>query len=154
MTQRHTEACPIAHSLNIIGDRWTLLIVREAFGGISRFSDFQKRTGIAKNLLTDRLALLVQEGIFDKADIGERGVRYAYHLTEKGRSLLPVMVALHMWGNENLFEDGEEPVLLVDRTTGEPIQSMAMLTSSGASVLPENIRRRPGPGAPALKTGE
>lgn len=149
MTQKHRQACPIAHSLNIIGDRWTLLIIREAFGATTRFSDFQRRTGIARNLLADRLSLLVAEGILMKKDIGERGVRYAYHLTEKGRALLPVMVALHMWGNENLFGNGAEPVLLVDRSTGETIRSVEIRTSSGAAVQPENIRRRPGPGAAA-----
>ncbi|MEL7372034.1 MAG: helix-turn-helix domain-containing protein, partial [Myxococcota bacterium] len=81
MGKRHTQTCPVAGFLNIFGDSWTLMIVREAFYGATRFSEFQRNTGIAKNLLSDRLSMLVEEDILQIENIGERGTRYAYRFT-------------------------------------------------------------------------
>ena len=87
MANRHTQTCAIAGALNVLGDHWPLLLVREAFYGSTRFGEFQRNTGIAKTLLSDRLLFLEEEGIFRKEDVGERGTRYAYRLTEKGVAL-------------------------------------------------------------------
>jgi len=96
------ESCPIARSLEIVGERWTLLIVRDAFYGVRRFSDFRAHLGIPKAVLADRLALLVTEGVFTKTSSGTRHDEYV--LTDKGRRLWPTMWSLITWGNENYLE--------------------------------------------------
>ena len=147
MAKRHTQTCPIAGFLNIFGDSWTLLILREAFYGGTRFSEFQRNTGIAKNLLSDRLSMLVEEGILEREDVGERGSRYAYKLTEKGKSLIPVYVAMLQWGNEHIYGEGKEPVILVERDSGKPVPKVGLVTDTGAPLKWRNISARPGPGA-------
>ena len=96
------ESCPIARSLEIVGERWTLLIVRDAFYGVRRFSDFRAHLGIPKAVLADRLALLVAEGVLTKMSTGRRHDEYI--LTEKGRRLWPTIWSLINWGNENYLE--------------------------------------------------
>lgn len=147
MTHKHTQTCAIAGMLNIFGDHWTWLVVREAFYGATRFKDFQRNTGISKNLLTDRLAVLMDEGILEKTDIGTQGTRFAYELTEKGLSLHPVLTAMTLWGNEHVFGAGNEPVVMMDQKSGLPVEAMQPLNAKGRKVLPENIVAIPGPGA-------
>jgi DNA-binding HxlR family transcriptional regulator len=96
------ESCPIARSLEIIGERWTMLIVRDAFYGVRRFSDFRAHLGIPKAVLAERLALLVAEGVLAKEPTGGRHDEYV--LTEKGRRLWPTIWSLITWGNENYLE--------------------------------------------------
>lgn len=122
--KRHRQDCPIAGMINIFGDRWTLLIIREAFYGATRFSEFERHTQIAKNILSDRLANLVKDEIFQKSDIGEKGTRYAYTLTDKGRSLLPILVAMYQWGNQYLYKDAQAPVTLMNRENGQSIKQL------------------------------
>jgi len=147
MTQKHTHTCAIAGMLNIFGDNWTWLVVREAFYGATRFKDFQRNTGISRNLLADRLSVLVDEGILEKTDIGTQGTRHAYVLTDKGRSLYPVLVAMTLWGNEHVYGPGREPILMIDTRTGLPVEAMRPVNSEGRKVAPENIAPVPGPGA-------
>ena len=106
MTRPHTQTCAVAGFLNIFGDNWTLLIIREALYGVTRFKEFRTNTGIAKNLLSDRLVSLVSQGILEKRDIGEHGTRYAYHLTDRGRALETVLFAVQEWGNEHVYGEG------------------------------------------------
>ena len=96
------ESCPIARSLEIVGERWTLLIIRDAFYGVRRFSDFRAHLGIPKAVLADRLALLVAEGVFTKMSAGGR--RDEYVLTDKGHRLWPTIWSLITWGNENYLQ--------------------------------------------------
>ena len=147
MTRKHTHTCAIAGMLNIFGDHWTWLVVREAFYGATRFRDFQRNTGISRNILTDRLMVLVEEGILEKTDIGSRGTRFAYELTGKGRSLQPVLMAMTLWGNEHVYGAGKEPVLMIDAKTGLPVEALRPVNSAGRRVAPENIVPMPGPGA-------
>ncbi|GAB5489063.1 MAG: helix-turn-helix domain-containing protein [Parasphingorhabdus sp.] len=147
MSRLHRQTCPIAASLNILGDNWTLLIVREAFYGVTRFKDFQANTGIAKNLLSSRLSQLVESGIIGKKDIGTHGSRHEYHLTQKGRALTPVMVALSQWGNEWVFGDGNEPVQLLDAQSGKPIMPLSPRSPDGDQLDWRDIVMRVGPGA-------
>tara|TARA_R110001606_G_scaffold309402_1_gene456362 strand:- start:4292 stop:4786 length:495 start_codon:yes stop_codon:yes gene_type:complete len=147
MAKRHTHTCPIAGVLNIFGDNWTWLVIREAFYGATRFSEIQRNTGIAKNVLSDRLDVLVNEGILAREDVGENGTRYAYRLTEKGESLHPVLLALHQWGNEHVYGPGNEPVLLLERATGKPLQPFAPTSRDGRRLTRADILARPGPGA-------
>ncbi|WP_262694364.1 winged helix-turn-helix transcriptional regulator [Kordiimonas aquimaris] len=147
MSRSHTQTCPIAGALNIIGDHWTLLIVREAFYGATRFGEFRKNTGIAKNLLASRLNTLVSEGVFKRTIFADRGTTHAYALTDKGRALQTVMIAIAQWGNTHVYGKGTEPILLIDRTTGEPLNELQIHDVKGDPIDEKNIAFAPGPGA-------
>lgn len=147
MSKRHEHACPVAAFLNVFGDAWTLMVIREAFYGATQFSEIQRNTGIAKNLLSARLSMLVEEGVLYREDIGERGSRYAYKLTEKGKSLVPVLVAMVQWANEHLFSEGTEPVFLVERKSGKPLKRLIPSNARGRALKWGDILARPGPGA-------
>ena len=95
------QVCSIARSLELIGERWTLLIVRDIFRGLRRFDDIQKDLGIARNVLTNRLDRMIEEGILEKRPYAERPPRYEYFLTEKGIDLWPVLVSLVKWGDKH-----------------------------------------------------
>jgi DNA-binding HxlR family transcriptional regulator len=94
------QDCPIARTLEIVGERWTLLIVRDVLDGLSRFDQFQASLGIARNVLTDRLNRLVAEGILERVPYSKRPPRYEYRLTERGRELEPALAALRRWGDQ------------------------------------------------------
>jgi len=115
------DACPIARSLDVVGDWWTLLIVREALAGVTRFSAFQRNLGAAKNILAARLKALVAQGVLTMAPASDDGGHQDYLLTDKGRALLPVLVALAQWGKSNLFEPGERCLEPLD-ADGNPRQ--------------------------------
>jgi DNA-binding HxlR family transcriptional regulator len=131
MTIPHQQACPIAASLNQLGDAWTLLIVREANRGVSRFSDFQKNTGIAKNLLAQRLTQMVEHGILEKYDVGNLGTRFEYRLSAKGKALVPMMATMIQWGNEWVYGAGNAPVKMISRKTGATITSVLPADNNG-----------------------
>ncbi|MGW3497130.1 winged helix-turn-helix transcriptional regulator [Streptomyces sp. NPDC001020] len=105
--------CPVARTLDLVGDRWSLLIIRDAMDGASAFSDFHRRLGIARNILTDRLRRLVELGILAQ-DTAASGKRRIYVLTETGRDLFTLIVALRQWGERHTFSPGEAHSLLVD----------------------------------------
>jgi DNA-binding HxlR family transcriptional regulator len=130
------DYCPSARSLDVIGDWWSLLIVRDAFDGLTRFGEFQKSLGIAKNILSDRLRTLSERGILKLVPSSDGGAHQEYHLTPKGRDLFPVMVALRQWGERYLFEPGEEHSRLVERDTGQAIQ-LDVRTVDGRPVSPD-----------------
>ncbi|MBB6487622.1 helix-turn-helix domain-containing protein [Rhizobium lusitanum] len=115
------DYCPSARSLDVIGDWWSLLIVRDAFDGLTRFGEFQKSLGIAKNILTERLKTLVASGILELVPTSEGGARMEYRLTAMGKDLFPVMVALRQFGERHLFEPAEDHSLLVDRASRQPV---------------------------------
>lgn len=119
------EYCPVARSVDLIGDRWSLLIVRNAFDGTSRFGDFQRGLGIARNILSDRLRKLVEAGILELQGASDGTAYQEYVLTAKGESLFPIVVALRQWGEQHLFARGERHSLLIDRHTGKPVPLMA-----------------------------
>jgi DNA-binding HxlR family transcriptional regulator len=123
--------CSVARALNQVGDWWSLLIVLHAMYGTRRFVDFQQQLGIAKNILCDRLAKLVDNQVLRKVDVGEHGSRFEYRLTEKGRDLFPVVVALRQWGDKwNPAPDGQ-PLDLRDRESGQPIQAVTVQNAKG-----------------------
>ncbi len=141
----HPEACSIQRTLDVIGDRWTLLILRDVFRGVRRFSLIQSDLGIARNLLTDRLNGLVDTGIVDKVPYQDRPVRYEYCLTAKGRDLSPALVALMRWGDEWYSESGA-PTELIHHDCGTRLELQAWCTTCNSPVAPAHIRSRPGPG--------
>jgi DNA-binding HxlR family transcriptional regulator len=130
--------CPVARSLDEIGDWWTLLIVRDAFQGKARFSDFQTNLGLAKNILSARLRTLVMNGILEKRPSADGGARSEYHLTEKGRRLRVVLVALRQWGEDNLFAEGE-PMMLAHDGTNRPIARLRLTNQDGRALEPGEI---------------
>ncbi|MCR0075936.1 winged helix-turn-helix transcriptional regulator [Acinetobacter baumannii] len=125
------EPCPVARCVNLIGDRWSLLIVRDAFDGMRRFGDFQRSLGVARNILSDRLKKLVDVGVLEMQDALDGTAYQEYVLTPKGESLFPVIVALRQWGEHNLLESGERHSLLIDKNTGQQIPFMAPVTADG-----------------------
>lgn len=137
------QVCSIARTLELVGERWTLLIVRDAFLGLRRFDQFQRSLGIARNVLADRLSRLVEEGILERVPYSDRPRRYEYRLTPKGRDLNVALTALRQWGDEHL--PGPPPRLLRRRSDGRPV--VAALVPEGAPVLaPRDVELVPGPG--------
>lgn len=124
--------CSVARALNDVGDWWSLLVVKEAMLGTRRFVDFQQNLGIARNILCDRLARLLENGVLIKQDVGEHGTRYEYRLTDKGRDLFTVITALRQWSDRwNGESDGPE---LVDRASGEPVRTVAVESRDGRTL--------------------
>ncbi|WP_336665589.1 helix-turn-helix domain-containing protein [Enterobacter mori] len=138
-TRLEESTCPVARSLDIIGDWWSLLIVRDALRGIKRFGEFQKSLGIAKNMLTTRLKLLVDEGILALQPASDGSAWQEYVLTEKGRALQTVLVALSQWGNEFLFAENECGTVLVDAEQRKPLRKLALIADDGRELTPEEI---------------
>ncbi|KEF33124.1 Transcriptional regulator, HxlR family [Marinobacter nitratireducens] len=123
--------CSVARALNEVGDWWSLLIVLHAMYGTRRFVDFQQQLGIAKNILCDRLARLVDNEVLRKVDVGEHGSRFEYRLTEKGRDLFPLVVALRQWGDKWNPSPEQTPLDLRDRATGRPIHTVGVQDADG-----------------------
>ncbi|RCS22942.1 transcriptional regulator [Phyllobacterium salinisoli] len=127
--------CPSARSLDVIGDWWSLLIVRDAFDGLTRFGEFQKSLGIAKNILASRLRTLTERGILEAVP-ADGGARQEYRLTPMGRDLFPVMVALRQFGERHLFAPGEKHSRLVERATGKDVR-IGIHTEDGRPIGPD-----------------
>ncbi|CAG9249521.1 winged helix-turn-helix transcriptional regulator [Paraburkholderia caribensis] len=139
-TDLGTSNCSIARSLQIIGDWWSLLIVRDALMGSERFNEFQASIGLAKNILSSRLRKLVADGILSiEPDTKSPSIK-RYVLTGRGRQLSVVLVALWQWGEENCFEPGELNVRIVDEKTGQPIQPLELRTDDGRLLAPAEFR--------------
>jgi len=141
------ENCAVAQALEILGDQWTLLVVREAFVGTRRFADFEAHLGISKNVLTQRLGHLVERGVLERVDAGQHGTRYEYALTPMGKDLATVMTALRQWGDRWVLGKGKEPLLVYDRRTGRPIPAVRIRGEDGVALRAQDIELRPGPGA-------
>ena len=141
------ENCSVARALEVIGDWWTLLIIREAMLGTRRFADFSAELPIARNILTRRLGHLVRRGVLARVNAGTHGRRYEYELTPKGKDLATVMTALRQWGDRWEFGEGREPLLVLDRRTGRPIPPVRILDESGAQISARDLEVLPGPGA-------
>ena len=137
--------CPVARSVDLIGDRWSLLIVRDAFDGVRRFGDFQSGLGVARSVLTNRLKHLVQTGIFEVRPASDGTSYQEYVLTPKGQSLFPVVVAFRQWAEQYLFEADEARSQLVDTVTGQPLGLMQPVTVQGQVIAPEHTRVKKNP---------
>lgn len=118
------DACPVARALDLVGDRWSLLLVRDAFDGVCRFSDFQRHLGMARNILSDRLAALVGAGVLAVQPASDGSAYQEYVLTDRGRSLFPLVVALRQWGEQYLFANGEAHSQLLTQDDGAPLAPM------------------------------
>ena len=139
------ELCSVARTLEIIGERWTWLIIRDAFLGISRFREFQESLGISTNVLDDRLSRLVDQGILERTPYSDRPARFEYRLTRKGSDLFTALNALRQWGDQYLCE---KPMRLL-RVKGTETPVVAALVPEGSPVLTnEELELVPGPGFP------
>lgn len=123
--------CGVARPLDAIGDWWSLLIVRDAFDGLRRFGEFQRSLGLARNILSARLRSLVAHGIMDTEPASDGSPYQEYILTEKGRGLFPLLVALRQWGEDFFFEPDEMRAQLVDRKTSQPVQRLELRSQDG-----------------------
>src|SRR5215469_13490363 len=129
-----TSICPVARSLDTIGEWWSLLIVRDAMLGVRRFSDFQRRLGLARNILSARLKRLVDCGIMEMVPASDGTAYKEYVLTEKGKSLWPVLYAMRQWGEQYLYKPGEERTQLLDKKRHKSLARMKVQAASGESL--------------------
>ncbi len=134
--------CSLARALNDVGDWWTLLIIRDAFLGARRFSEFQRSLGLARNTLSDRLERLCAAGVMMRSGTAARPL---YSLTEKGRALVPALVALQQWGDQ--FASENRPPVVVTDQRGRPLPRVKLVDKDGMEVAPDDLRFKPGPGA-------
>jgi len=126
-----SDSCPVARALDVVGERWALLIVRDAFDGMRRFGEFQKSLGVARNILADRLQGLVEEGIFTVAPASDGTAYQEYVLTPKGLALFPVVVGLRQWGEAQLFDPGEVHSTLLERGSDAPLRALRVQADDG-----------------------
>ncbi|WP_406482062.1 winged helix-turn-helix transcriptional regulator [Streptomyces platensis] len=137
-TRFDDSECPVARSVDAIGDWWSLLIVRDAFDGSRRFGEFQRSLGVAKNILTARLRTLVAGGVLESVPASDGSAYREYVLTPKGKALFPVIVALRQWGEENFFAPDEPHSQLVDRQQGHPLRALEVLSADGRRLAPDD----------------
>ncbi|GAA1143009.1 helix-turn-helix domain-containing protein [Kribbella jejuensis] len=140
------QVCSIARALEVVGDRWTLLVIREALMKTRRFEDFRTRLGIAHNVLSDRLARLVEAGVLERELYQTRPDRYEYRLTPQGLDLWPVVMSLLMWGDKYRSPDGP-PLLTRHHGCGGELTPSFTCDTCGASLGPMDVELLPGPGA-------
>jgi DNA-binding HxlR family transcriptional regulator len=139
-------ACPIARSLERVGEWWSILIIRDALHGFTRFDEFQKSLNIAPNMLTRRLSALVDAGLLERRRYSERPPRYEYILTERGRDFRPVIVAMFAWGNRHFAPEGAS-VLLIDKKTRAPADPVLVDRRSGRPLSERDFVFAAGPAA-------
>ncbi len=134
-----TQNCSVARALSVVGDRWTLLVLREAFYRTRRFEDFQARTGAPRPVLAERLRSLVEDGVLEKRQYSDRPDRYEYRLTERGIDLYPVLVALLRWGDRWMADDAELPITLRHRSCGQIVQPELTCPACGERVTARDM---------------
>jgi DNA-binding HxlR family transcriptional regulator len=138
-------ACSVAQCLEVVGEWWSMLIVRDAFLGVTRFDQFQARLGISRNVLNQRLAHLVEAGVLVKVPYSEHPPRHDYRLTDKGRDLWPVLTTMRQWGDRYAAPDGP-PLEVVHKACGHAAESVLTCAACGEPVGPRDVRAEPGPG--------
>lgn len=139
--------CSIARSLAVLGDAWSLLILRDALAGIRTFEGFTRGLGIARNTLTDRLRHLVEEGMLTQMDVGKRGTRFEYVPTQKAKEFQVALMAIMQWGDRWVSGPGNEPVVAIDRASGSAITPLVLRATSGRTVSSDELMYKPSRGA-------
>jgi DNA-binding HxlR family transcriptional regulator len=135
--------CSIARTLDVIGDRWSLLILRDALYGVRRFDVFQRDLGVARNILADRLTKLVDHGVLERHQYEERPPRFEYRLTDKGKALMPVLISMMRWGDEWADPKGTPPVTLTHTTCGKATRPMVVCEHCREELTLLNLRVHP-----------
>jgi DNA-binding HxlR family transcriptional regulator len=145
------DNCSVARTLQVVGERWTMLVLREAFYGVRRFDDIQRGTGAPRNVLTERLKTLVHHGLLERVPYQEPGVRrrFEYVLTGRGRELLPALVALMQWGDRHLADPDGPPVVLRHRDCGALVHAVLACDAGHTRLTARDTRPELGPGARA-----
>ncbi len=141
------QNCSIARALELVGERWTLLVLRDVFLGVRRFDALQRDLGVARNVLTTRLERLVEQGILEKSPYQERPLRYEYQLTDKGLDLWPVIVELLRWGDRHAAPAAGPPVILRHRGCGGTLGERRICTRCNQPLERSDVRAEAGPGA-------
>ncbi|KWV46843.1 HxlR family transcriptional regulator [Bradyrhizobium macuxiense] len=139
------DACPIARALDVFGDWWSLLIIRDASLGRRRFSEFQASLGLAKNILATRLRALVERGILKTVPASDGSAYQEYVLTPKGRGIFPILVALRQWSEEFDEHPDEIATILVDRENGKPVKKLALYSRDGRVLHAADTALKPRP---------
>ncbi len=143
------QNCSIARALELVGERWTILVLRDIFLGLRRFDDLQRNLGIARNVLATRLERLVGEGILEKVPYQERPLRYEYLLSDKGLDLWPVVVELLQWGDRYAAPTAGPPILIRHKGCGGLLGERRICSDCGQPLSMRDVRAEPGPGASA-----
>lgn len=138
-------SCSVARTLDVVGDKWTLLVLRDAFYGLRRFEDFTRDLGIARNILTDRLGRLVDAGVLERRQYEQHPPRFEYRLTAKGRDLLPVLLTMMHWGDTWAGADDDPPINLIHDACGRPTHAVTVCAGCGEELTPFNVRVEPLP---------
>lgn len=138
--------CSVAQCLEVVGEWWTLLIVRDAFLGVTRFDEFQERLGISRNVLGQRLARLTQAGVLTKVPYSQHPPRFDYRLTERGRDLWPVIDAMRQWGDKHAAPDGP-PLRLIHAKCGRISEPQLVCSACGEPIGARDVKAIPGTGA-------
>ncbi len=138
--------CSVAQCLEVVGEWWSMLILRDAFLGVTRFDQFQERLGISRNVLNQRLATLVEAGVLVKVPYNDHPPRHDYRLTDKGRDLWPVVTTMRQWGDKYAAPEGP-PLQLVHKGCGEISDAVLTCTTCGEPIGARDVRAVPGPGA-------
>jgi DNA-binding HxlR family transcriptional regulator len=142
-----TQNCSIARPLSVLGERWTLLVLREIFLGNRRFDEIRAELGVATNILSARLATLVDQGIVERRLYSEHPERFEYRLTEKGRDLQPILLAFLRWGDKYTAGPAGPPLETVHSECDHVFHMVPTCSHCGEEVKPTEVRPRPGPGA-------
>ena len=150
MTRTDTSAwpCPLARTADLIGEGWTLLIMREACYGVRRFEEFQRVLGLGRNILTLRLNTLVDEGLLTRVQYQERPPRHEYRLTDKGRDVYPILAAMATFGDKWLLDGGEPLVIFRHLTCDHDMHAVVTCSECAQPLDARSVRARPGPGYP------
>lgn len=141
------EACSLARTVSVIGDRWTLLILRDCFLQVRRFDDFQARLGVTRHVLADRLAKLVEHQVLTRVIYNEHPARYEYRLTQKGRDLHPVIMGLVHWGDVHMATETGRPLLHRHKACGCDFDPVMVCSECAQPISARDVETRPGPGA-------
>jgi DNA-binding HxlR family transcriptional regulator len=141
------KECSVARAMDAVGDRWSILVLREAYYGVKRFDEFQYYVGLASNILSGRLKKLVDAGIMTRVPLPEHSGRFEYVLTEKGRDFFPAYLALKKWGDDWLAEPAGPQVVFTERTSGREIKYPQLLTARGKPLSLEDVEVVAGTGA-------
>jgi DNA-binding HxlR family transcriptional regulator len=141
--------CSVAQCLEVIGEWWSMLIVRDSFLGVTRFDDFHKRLGISRNILQQRLAKLVGAGVLIRVPYSEHPLRHDYRLTDKGRDLWPVLTAMRQWGDHYAAPSGP-PLRVVHKACGSDSDAVLVCSSCGELLDPRDVEAVAGPGRASL----